>query len=123
MEPITYFITFGTAIMGLIFFRYHKIEYSYPALAALITRRTAQKLYRKCNFDIEKYAGLQSHCLGLERQLMVLQPPQCMLSTEQAQILGSDLDQLKKIHKLRDTELTNKLKVRRDNNDSSTVVA
>lgn len=78
MEPITYFITFGTAIMGLVFFQYHKIEYSYPALAALLTQRRANKLYERNGFDFSRYTELQSLALKYERQLLVLQPPRSL---------------------------------------------
>ena len=98
--------------MGLIFFRYHKIEYSYPALAAMITRRKAQTLYKRYDFDIDEYTGLQSHCLRLERQLVALQPPRTMLSTEQARILSSDLAQLKQIRQLREAQISNSGKSR-----------
>ncbi|GBG34326.1 Calcium uniporter protein, mitochondrial [Hondaea fermentalgiana] len=80
MEPITYFITFGTAILGLVFFQYHKIEYSYPALAALLTQRRATKLYVRNGFDISRYTELQSLALKFERQLVVLQPPRSLWS-------------------------------------------
>jgi len=81
MEPITYFITFGTAVMGFMFFQYHKIEYSYPALAALLTRRRASKLYKRFNFDIDRYTDLQAKAIIYEKQLLVLQPPQALWPT------------------------------------------
>lgn len=101
MEPITYFITFGTAVMGLIFFQYHKIEYSYPALAAMMTHRKARKLYQKHHFDIDAYTDLQLNCLRLERQLMTLKPPRSLFSNEEARTLKDDLAQVEQIRKMR----------------------
>lgn len=100
MEPITYFITFGTAVMGFVFFQYHKIEYSYPALAALLTQRKARKLYQSYDFDIEKYMQLQAKALQIEQQLLVLRPPRSMLSAEEAQTLQDDLRQVQEIRNL-----------------------
>ncbi len=79
MEPITYFLTFGTAILGLAFFQFHKIEYSYPALAAMLTQRKAAQVYRKHGFDIRRHSDLQSLAIRLEKQLQVLEPPRSML--------------------------------------------
>jgi len=75
MEPVTYFITFGTAILGLVFFQHHKIEYSYPALAALLTQRKASRLYIRNGFDFKRYSNLQALALKLEKQLVMLEPP------------------------------------------------
>jgi hypothetical protein len=79
MEPITYFLTFGTAILGLAFFQFHKIEYSYPSLAAMVTQRKAAQVYRKHGFDIGRHTDLQHLAVRLEKQLQVLEPPRSML--------------------------------------------
>jgi hypothetical protein len=75
MEPITYFITFGISLLGLVFFTVNKLEFSYPALAALITRRKAEKLYIKHGFDAKLYRNLQKRSFILQDQLNALVPP------------------------------------------------
>jgi len=86
MEPITYFITFGTAILSFVFFQYHKIEYSYPAVAALLTQRKALRLYTKYGFDIRNFNELQALAVKYEKQLAVLEPPKSMIATKKTPV-------------------------------------
>mmetsp|Transcript_7906 Transcript_7906/g.12787 ORF Transcript_7906/g.12787 Transcript_7906/m.12787 type:complete len:365 (+) Transcript_7906:141-1235(+) len=90
MEPITYFITFGTAVMGFVFFQYHKIEYSYPALAAMLTQRKANRLYDSYDFNIDRYSELQSLAVRYEQKLLILQPPRALISPEKLDAYDDD---------------------------------
>ena len=80
MEPITYFITFGTGLFGYIFFTYNKLEYSYPAFAALITRRKAEKLYKSAGFDFQEYMDLKNEAEMLRQQLDAIVPPKPLMN-------------------------------------------
>lgn len=74
MEPITYFLTFGISLVGLIFFTWNRLEFSYPALAALVARRKAIKLYKKYNFDEESYLTLKHDRARVREYLESLMP-------------------------------------------------
>jgi hypothetical protein len=91
MEPVTYFITFGTSLFGLSYFTWNKLEFSYPALAALVARRRAEKLYRKNGFDYGRFLALQRERADLKRHLDVLVPPRSMLGASNGSNLGASL--------------------------------
>lgn len=74
MEPVTYFITFGISLVGLTFFTWNRLEFSYPALAALIARRRAQKLYKKHGFDEERLSSLFRDRDRIQKQLDAMMP-------------------------------------------------
>jgi len=79
MEPITYLLTFSTSLFGLAYFTWNKLEFSYPALAALLAKRKAEKLYAKNGFDYKKYQSLQRERADLKRALDVMIPPKTLL--------------------------------------------
>jgi len=85
MEPITYFITFGISLVGLTFFTWNRLEFSYPALAALVARRKAEKLYRKHNFDEEALLSLARQREQVQRQLDAMMPAHRIFSPYQLQ--------------------------------------
>lgn len=60
--------------MGLVFFTWNRLEFSYPALAALVARRKAEKLYRKHNFDEKELLALLSDRDRIKRQLDAMLP-------------------------------------------------
>lgn len=74
-EPITYFITFSISLVGLIFFTWNRIEFSYPALAAAVARRKAGRLYVLHGFDVRRFAELQRRRSQIQQQLDALIPP------------------------------------------------
>lgn len=73
MEPVTYFITFGTAILGYLYFVITKREYTFSDLRESIIFKRMFKLYVKViyfyfsnnniffqtGFDIDKYFELE----------------------------------------------------------------
>eukprot|EP01101_Sappina_pedata_P000594 TRINITY_DN10795_c0_g1_i1.p1 TRINITY_DN10795_c0_g1~~TRINITY_DN10795_c0_g1_i1.p1 ORF type:complete len:288 (+),score=135.29 TRINITY_DN10795_c0_g1_i1:57-920(+) len=59
MEPITYFISFSTGIVGWMYFAMQKQEYTYENLRDGITTKRRAKLYQKHGFDLERYLFLK----------------------------------------------------------------
>jgi len=60
MEPVTYFVTFGTAVIGYSYFTLVKREYTFVDLReALITNRQAKYYFRE-NFDVDTYFELEN---------------------------------------------------------------
>lgn len=55
MEPVTYFITFGTAVLGYAYFVIQKREYTFPDLREAIMVKRMFKQYTKHNFDVDRY--------------------------------------------------------------------
>lgn len=60
MEPVTYFITFGTAILGYAYFMLSKREYTFADLREAIIHRQMNKLYNKRGFNRELYESLEN---------------------------------------------------------------
>jgi len=59
MEPITYFISFGTGLIGYMYFATLKSEYTYDNLRDRLIKRRKQRYYsRQENFSIERWVQL-----------------------------------------------------------------
>jgi len=59
MEPVTYFITFGTAVLGYAYFALHKRDYTFMDLRESILVNRMFKNYTKSNFNIDRYFSLE----------------------------------------------------------------
>jgi hypothetical protein len=59
MEPISYFVTFGTSILGYIFYIMVRQDYTFPALSDATHSKFQLRLYQRKGFDIEKYVTLE----------------------------------------------------------------
>jgi len=59
MEPITYFITFGTGIVGWMYFTLTKTEWTYQNLRDKIADRRRAKLYKRSNYDLKRFEKLK----------------------------------------------------------------
>lgn len=59
MEPVTYFITFGTAVIGYAYFAIAKREYTYGDLRDVVHQRSVVSTYFRNGFDFEKYYYLE----------------------------------------------------------------
>jgi hypothetical protein len=59
MEPVTYFITFGTAVLGYAYFTFQKRDYSFVDLRESILVKRMLKEYTKAKFDVDKYFTLE----------------------------------------------------------------
>ncbi|EFC45109.1 predicted protein [Naegleria gruberi] len=58
VEPITYFVTFTTAMGGYIYFSLQKRDYTYESATEVILHKRRLKFYKQANFDFEKYQEL-----------------------------------------------------------------
>lgn len=67
MEPVTYFVTFGTAVLGYFYFAVTRREYTFQDVRENILRNSQFKSYIKKDFPIEEY-------YALEHQLKSLNP-------------------------------------------------
>lgn len=59
IEPISYFLTFGTAILGYIFYLVTRKEYSFTTLGDFTASRAQARLYKKHAFPIRTYQRLK----------------------------------------------------------------
>ncbi|KAG9480210.1 hypothetical protein GDO78_011955 [Eleutherodactylus coqui] len=84
MEPVTYFITYGSAIAFYAYFLLTKIDYVYPEVS---DRQFLHAFHRKAKgkkFDIEKYNKLRNDLAETEESLRRLRNPlQLKLPIEQ----------------------------------------
>jgi len=60
MEPITYFITVSTGIVGWTYFAMTKNEYTYQNLRDQLANRKKIKLYKRKGFDLRRYHYLET---------------------------------------------------------------
>jgi len=60
MEPITYFITFATGILGWIYFAVSKQEYTYQNLRDRMAAKKRSKLYASYGFNLERFNQLEA---------------------------------------------------------------
>ncbi|KAM3937803.1 calcium uniporter regulatory subunit MCUb, mitochondrial [Leptodactylus fuscus] len=84
MEPVTYFITYGSAIAFYAYFLLTKMDYVYPEVS---DRQFLHIFYKKAKvkkFDIEKYNKLKNELAEIEESLRRLRNPlQLKLPIEQ----------------------------------------
>lgn len=59
MEPVSYFITFGTALIGYSYFALAKREYTYNDVRESFAVSRMRKLYEKNEFPVDKYFYLE----------------------------------------------------------------
>jgi len=59
MEPITYFIKFGTGVLGYIYFTFTKREYTFGDLRDSVIHNRMFRNYIKNNFDVDRYFLLE----------------------------------------------------------------
>ncbi|XP_069834615.1 calcium uniporter regulatory subunit MCUb, mitochondrial [Dendropsophus ebraccatus] len=84
MEPVTYFITYGSAIAFYAYFLLTKLDYVYPEVT---DRQFLHIFYKKAKvkkFDVEKYNRLKNEFAETEKSLRRLRSPlQLKLPIEQ----------------------------------------
>jgi len=59
MEPITYFVTFGSVIVGYVYFMVTKKDYGYENWRRSVVAKRMYKLYVQNGFPIDKYFHLE----------------------------------------------------------------
>jgi len=69
MEPVTYMLTFTTAIGGMLYFAATKTEYTYESLRNNLAQGRLKKLYKIHGFDIAKYNELKRAMAQKEEEL------------------------------------------------------
>ncbi|KCV71466.1 hypothetical protein H696_02412 [Fonticula alba] len=69
MEPIAYFLTFGTGIMGYIFYLGSRKDYTYEALHHVSTSSRKAKLYNKAGLDTERLVAIESDINVIKRSM------------------------------------------------------
>ncbi len=66
MEPITYFITFGTGVFAFAFYISRKQAYTFYALREVFFQRSLGKAMVRSGFDREKYRALHQRLSELK---------------------------------------------------------
>ena len=75
MEPVTYFVTYGTAIAGYAYFLLTRQEYLYPDAADRQRLMIFHKKARKHRWDVEKYNKIKQGINIVETDLSKLRDP------------------------------------------------
>jgi len=75
MEPVTYFVTYGTAIAGYAYFLLTRQEYLYPDAADRQRLMLFHKKAKKHRWDVEKYNRLKQGINTVELDLQKLRDP------------------------------------------------
>eukprot|EP00297_Palpitomonas_bilix_P025817 CAMPEP_0113890496 /NCGR_PEP_ID=MMETSP0780_2-20120614/14176_1 /TAXON_ID=652834 /ORGANISM="Palpitomonas bilix" /LENGTH=87 /DNA_ID=CAMNT_0000879895 /DNA_START=414 /DNA_END=677 /DNA_ORIENTATION=+ /assembly_acc=CAM_ASM_000599 len=73
MEPITFFVTSATGIVGYTFFLATKQDFEYGNIFEVVARRKMRKLYAKHNFDYDHFKHLLEDKKEMEREVRRLQ--------------------------------------------------
>merc|ERR1719369_2421508 len=75
MEPVTYFVTYGTAIAMYAYFVLTREEYAYPAASDRQRLVTFHKKAKKHRWDVDRYNQLKQGINALEADLRRLRDP------------------------------------------------
>merc|ERR1711976_993631 len=75
MEPVTYFVTYGTAMAGYAYFLLTRQEYLYPDAADRQRLMLFHKKAKKHRWDVEKYNRLKQGINTVELDLQKLRDP------------------------------------------------
>jgi len=75
MEPVTYFVTYGTAIIGYAYFLLTRQEYLYPDAADRQRLMIFHKKAKKHRWDVEKYNKIKQGINAVETDLRKLRDP------------------------------------------------
>jgi len=75
MEPVTYFVTYGTAIAGYAYFVLTRQEYLYPDATDRQRLMTFHKKAKKHRWDVDKYNTIKQGINAVEADLRKLRDP------------------------------------------------
>jgi len=75
MEPVTYFVTYGTAIAGYAYFVLTRQEYLYPDATDRQRLMTFHKKAKKHRWDVDKYNSIKQGINAVEADLRKLRDP------------------------------------------------
>ncbi|KAN0040309.1 hypothetical protein ACTA71_012199 [Dictyostelium dimigraforme] len=73
IEPVSYFLTFGTVLFGYTYFTMTKTEFTYEALNHRLFSKRQDKLFRRNNFPKEEYENLNQTIDKKEKELKELE--------------------------------------------------
>jgi len=62
MEPIAYFLSFATGILGYMFYVATRRDYTFENLGGVTVTRRQQREYKRHGLSIDKYIQLQQVC-------------------------------------------------------------
>lgn len=88
MEPVTYFVTYGTAIIAYSYFVLTKQEYLYNDVAKRTWLMSFHKKADKHRWDVNKYNSLKKEIMNAEADLRRLRAP--IQTLKRNPILGQD---------------------------------
>eukprot|EP00484_Ammonia_sp_Unknown_P028601 CAMPEP_0197037726 /NCGR_PEP_ID=MMETSP1384-20130603/14865_1 /TAXON_ID=29189 /ORGANISM="Ammonia sp." /LENGTH=366 /DNA_ID=CAMNT_0042468073 /DNA_START=24 /DNA_END=1124 /DNA_ORIENTATION=- len=69
MEPVTYMFNLWTLFMGTWFYMNSSAEFSNEGISSALLRMRKEKLYKKYNFDVQRYTFLQEKIAEIEDDL------------------------------------------------------
>eukprot|EP01012_Entosiphon_sulcatum_P027512 TRINITY_DN33160_c0_g1_i1.p1 TRINITY_DN33160_c0_g1~~TRINITY_DN33160_c0_g1_i1.p1 ORF type:complete len:258 (+),score=67.42 TRINITY_DN33160_c0_g1_i1:41-814(+) len=69
MEPVTYFLTTGTATLCFAYFAFHRSEYTYTELEGKMMTKRQMKHYTRGDFDFVKYSQLADQLAEEEKKV------------------------------------------------------
>ncbi|XP_076247002.1 mitochondrial calcium uniporter isoform X2 [Calliopsis andreniformis] len=75
MEPVTYFVTYGTTICWVIYFLLTKQEYMLPDVQSRRHLITLHKMAKKAGLDLNYYNSLKDRAYELETTLKIIRGP------------------------------------------------
>lgn len=75
MEPVTYFVTYGTAIAGYAYFVLTRQEYLYPDATDRQRLMTFHKKAKKHRWDVDRYNSIKQGINAVEADLRKLRDP------------------------------------------------
>ncbi|KAK5580281.1 hypothetical protein RB653_000297 [Dictyostelium firmibasis] len=73
IEPVSYFLTFGSVLIGYTYFTMTKTEFTYEALNHRLFSKRQDKLFRRNNFPKEDYGNLVETIDKKEKELRELE--------------------------------------------------
>ena len=82
MEPVTYFVTYGTAIVMYCYFVCVKSEYNFESARDRWNLRSFHKIARRKGLDTERYSAIAEQINEIEENLKQLDNIGALLNVE-----------------------------------------
>ncbi|KYQ89662.1 hypothetical protein DLAC_09627 [Tieghemostelium lacteum] len=73
IEPVSYFLTFGSVLFGYCYFSFTKTEFTYEALTHRLFSKKQAKLFKRTDFPILEYTRLSEMLATKEKELEALE--------------------------------------------------
>ena len=83
MEPVTYFVTYGTAIIMYCYFVCVKSDYNFESARDRWNLRSFHKIARRQGFDTERYSAIAEQMNEIEENLRQLDNIGALLNTKE----------------------------------------